>query len=34
MNYHSDEWIMDRIREHYNDALEYFPEDRIVCLVL
>ena len=30
MNFHSDEWIMDRIREHYNEALEYFPEDRIV----
>ena len=34
MNFHSDEWIMDRVREHYNEALEYFPEDRIVCLVL
>jgi predicted nucleotidyltransferase len=30
MNYHSDEWIMDRLKEHYNEALEYFPEDRIV----
>lgn len=30
MNFHSDEWIMDRVREHYNEALEYFPEDRIV----
>lgn len=30
MNYHSDEWIMDRVREHYNEALKYFPEDRIV----
>lgn len=30
MNYHSDEWIMDRVREHYNEALEHFPEDRIV----
>ena len=30
MNYHSDQWIMDRVREHYNEALEYFPEDRIV----
>ena len=34
MNYHSDSWVMGRIREHYNDALEYFPEDRIVCLAL
>ena len=30
MNFHSDEWIMDKVREHYNEALEYFPEDRIV----
>ena len=30
MNYHSDEYIMDRVQEHYNEALEYFPEDRIV----
>ena len=34
MNFHSDEWITDSVREHYNEALEYFPEDRIVCLVL
>ena len=34
MNFHSDEWIMKRVREHYNEALEYFPEDRIVCLIL
>lgn len=30
MNFHSDEWIMDHVREHYNEALEHFPEDRIV----
>jgi hypothetical protein len=30
MNYHSDKYIMDGVREHYNEALEYFPEDRIV----
>lgn len=30
MNFHSNEWIMDRVREHYNEALEHFPEDRIV----
>ena len=34
MNFHNDEWIMDRVREHYNEALKYFPEDRIVCIVL
>lgn len=32
MNYHSNEWIMDHVREHYNEALESFPEDRIVGL--
>ena len=30
MNYHSDQEIMKGVREHYNEALEYFPEDRIV----
>ena len=34
MNYHSDQWINDRVREHYNEALEHFPEDRIVAIVL
>lgn len=30
MNFHSDEWIIEHVREHYNEALEHFPEDRIV----
>ena len=30
MNYHSDQWIMDMVQEHYNEALESFPKDRIV----
>lgn len=30
MNFHSDEWIMNGVREHYNEALTLFPEDRIV----
>ena len=30
MNFHSDAWIMDRVQEHYNEALEHFPEDKIV----
>ena len=34
MNYHSDEWVMGRLFEHYNDAVEHFPRDRIVCLSL
>ena len=34
MNYHSDKWIMNRVREHYNEALEHFPTDRIVGIFL
>lgn len=30
MNYHSDEWIMNGVREHYEEAKQYFDEDRIV----
>lgn len=30
MNFHSDEWIMARLQEHYDEALTLFPEDRIV----
>lgn len=30
MNFHSDEFIMNGVREHYNEALKSFPEDRIV----
>ena len=29
-NFHSDEWIMAKVQEHYDEALKYFPEDRIV----
>lgn len=29
-NYHSDEWVMDRLQEHYEDVLSQYPEDRIV----
>lgn len=29
-NYHSDEWIMEKVREHYEEALTLFPEDRII----
>lgn len=34
MNFHSDEEIMERLQEHYKEALQHFPEDRIVCLIL
>lgn len=30
MNFHSDEYIMEQLQAHYNEALEHFPEDRIV----
>lgn len=30
MNYHSDEWIMNGVREHYEEAKQYFDESRIV----
>ena len=30
MNYHSDEWVMEKVKEHYQDALLLFPENRIV----
>lgn len=34
MNYHTDEWINDKLAEHYNEALEYFPEERIIGIFL
>lgn len=30
MNYHSDEWIMTKIMEHYNESLEHFNSDKII----
>lgn len=30
MNYHSDEWIIDRVSEHYEEALTYFSKDRVL----
>lgn len=30
MNYHSDEWIMNGVRKHYEEALKLFPADRII----
>lgn len=34
MNYHSDKWIMERLQEHYNEALEHFPEEHIVGIFI
>lgn len=30
MNYHSDEYIMNNVREHYEESLKYFTEDHII----
>ncbi len=34
MNFHSDEWIMEQVERHYQEALILFPEDRIVGVFL
>lgn len=33
-NFHSDEWIMEQMNRHYQEALTLFPEDRIVGVFL
>ncbi len=30
MNFHSDQWINERVKEHYKEAREHFPYDRIL----
>lgn len=34
MNFHSDEWIMDRLYEHYQEALTIFPKDKILGIFI
>ena len=34
MNYHSDSWIMDRLQEHYQEALTIFPKEKILSVEL
>jgi predicted nucleotidyltransferase len=34
MNYHTDEWIMEQVNRHYQEALTLFPSDRIVGVFL
>lgn len=34
MNYHTDDYIMERLREHYAEALHYFDEAHIVGIFL
>ena len=33
-NFHSDEWIMARLAEHYEEAKQYFDESRIVGIFI
>lgn len=30
MNFHSDEWIMEEVKKHYEEALTIFPKERIL----
>lgn len=34
MNYHSDNWINEKVHDHYMEAREYFPDDSIVGIFL
>lgn len=34
MNLHSDEWIMAKVQEHYKEALDIYPAERIVGIFL
>lgn len=34
MNYHSDNWINEKVHDHYREAKEYFPDDSIVGIFL
>ena len=33
-NFHSDEWIMEQLNRHYQEALTLFPKDRLVGVFL
>ncbi len=34
MNFHSDKWIMDRLQDHYQEALTIFPKDKILGIFI
>ena len=34
MNYHSDKWIMDKLQEHYEEAMTIFPKDKILGIFI
>lgn len=34
MNFHTDKWIMEQLREHYLEALTIFPKDKILGIFI
>lgn len=34
MNFHTDKWIMDKLKEHYEESKQYFSEEQIVGIFL
>jgi hypothetical protein len=34
MNFHSDKWIMERLQEHYQEALTIFPQNKILGIFI
>ena len=34
MNFHTDDWIMDKLRSHYSEAKTYFDEKNIVGIFI
>ena len=34
MNFHSDEWIFKRLKEHLQEALTIFPKDKILGIFI
>ena len=34
MNFHSDEWVMNRLKGHYEEALTIFPKDKILAIIV
>ena len=34
MNFHSDEWIMEQVKRHWNEAKKLYPQERLVGIFL
>jgi hypothetical protein len=34
MNFHSDQWINEHVKEHYKEAREHLPHDRVLLVAL